>query len=1371
MSSRIPNHLVRAVIGATAFGAASMAAQALAIDVTRTSSPVAYIDTGIPTQLHGHYAAYRITNTDGVDYDDLWVRLDEAAGAQIAIGSNATNIYHIGSLAAGESAMAFFYFESSAAVSIAETHTIVVQEEAPGAGGIAVPGGSVPFTLTSEETIQANPNTVATVVYTPSGPSVGGTVEIEVTGATGQLGGDRIVAFSPATFPGWPAGQLILESTRVTFFEPGTTTVRAQLVDDLYDSLADEDLFGLDSSTADYVTYYVFRIGGVISTGTPVSPVAFIESGGRVKHTGIDATYLDLPPIPPAENFLTVSRTPVQEIFIGTGGTVTHEITISNSGTLDALFDDITDLISTTGWTYEVGSSTLNGVAFEDPIIDASGMTWFEFLTVPAGGSVTLTFDVTYPAGSAVYEHDGSAHIGTTQIDTTLDTTDDAPATAVVLVDPVDSDGDGIPDVFEPGLGTDPNDADSDDDGISDGDELGGDLTFNVGVDTDPTSADTDGDGVQDGTEAGLTAGIADPDDGGPLLGTDPAVFVPDADPTTTTDPLSTDSDSDGFCDGLNSVTPPGDCAGSEDTDNDGFLDAADGESDPTDPCDPDPTTVACLSIDTDGDGIPDIIETMTLGTDPLDVDTDDDGIADGDELGGDTVYDAGTDTDPAQFDTDGDGIGDGVESQLTTGIADPDDGGPLLGTDPAVFEADADPTTGTSPVDQDSDDDGIIDGTEDANGDGAQDAGETAADNADSDADGVQDGTEQGLTAPEGTGTDLLVFQPDQGIGSTTDPLTPDTDGDGLNDGAEDLDGNGAIDAGESDPNDPCDPDFNNAVCLAIDTDGDGIADALETNVLGTDPLDVDSDDDGIADNDELGGDSTLDAGDTNPALADTDGDGLQDGTESGVTAGVDDPDGDGPLSGTDAGVFIPDTDPSATTNPLDDDTDDDGLMDGSEDADRDGLVDAGETDPDEADSDGDGVQDGTELSLVAGQGTGTDPGVFVPDADPTTSTDPLVDDTDEDGITDGAEDANGDGAIDDGESDPNDPCDPDFNNAACLAIDTDGDGIADALETNVLGTDPLDVDSDDDGIADNDELGGDATLDAGDTDPTQADTDGDGLQDGTETGVTVAIADPDGAGPLLGTNVGVFVPDADSGTTTNPLDDDSDDDGLLDGSEDANANGAEDTAAGETDPLAADTDGDGIQDGTESGLDAPQGDDTDLGIFVADADPLTTTNPLNVNTDGDAVDDGAEDADANGAIDGGETDPSDPCDPDPLDPACADTDNDGIPDPLEAGLGTDPLDADSDDDGISDFEEVGADLTYNPGVDTDPTLADTDGDGVDDGTESGDNVPVADPDGDDLRSARPTAGLATATPAQRAPIPSMRTPMATGSLTAKRT
>jgi len=74
----------------------------------------------------------------------------------------------------------------------------------------------------------------------------------------------------------------------------------------------------------------------------------------------------------------------------------------------------------------------------------------------------------------------------------------------------------------------------------------------------------------------------------------------------------------------------------------------------------------------------------------------------------------------------------------------------------------------------------------------------------------------------------------------------------------------------------------------------------------------------------------------------ADTDGDGIPDGVEDANRNGVLD---------------------SGETNPCDDDTDDDGLKDGVEDANRNGVLDTGETDPRTSDTDGDGLPDAWEV------------------------------------------------------------------------------------------------------------------------------------------------------------------------------------------------------------------------------------------------------------------------------------------------------------------------------------------------------------------------------------------------------------------------
>jgi Regulator of Chromosome Condensation (RCC1) repeat protein/lectin-like protein len=157
--------------------------------------------------------------------------------------------------------------------------------------------------------------------------------------------------------------------------------------------------------------------------------------------------------------------------------------------------------------------------------------------------------------------------------------------------------------------------------------------------------------------------------------------------------------------------------------------------------------------------------------------------------------------------------------------------------------------------------------------------------------------------------------------------------------------------------------------------------------------------------------------------------------------------------------------------------------------------------------------------------------------------------------------------------------------------------------------------------------------------TDPLSWDTDGDGLSDGMEDGVDTIYWDGHGIPGVSGTDPGVFIPDADPLTTTDPLDLDSDEDGIADGIEDLNGDGA--VGIGETDASLVDTDGDSLPDGLELGLISGTLD-TNGSIFAPDADPLSTTDPLTADTDGGGVDDGIEDQSQDGGVNTWETDPN---------------------------------------------------------------------------------------------------------------------------------
>ena len=264
------------------------------------------------------------------------------------------------------------------------------------------------------------------------------------------------------------------------------------------------------------------------------------------------------------------------------------------------------------------------------------------------------------------------------------------------------------------------------------------------------------------------------------------------------------------------------------------------------------------------------------------------------------------------------------------------------------------------------------------------------------------------------------------------------------------------------------------------------------------------DADNDGLSDVEEA-------QHGTDPSNADTDGDGLSDGVEV----------------------------HSGRTDPLDDDSDDDGLLDGNEDANHDGITQDTETDPTLADSDSDGLTDGLELGLTTPQGTGTDPAVFVADADPATTTDPLEADTDNGGVWDGFEDKNHNGKVDPGETTPlnaADDVDADgdgVDNSTELELgldpfnpDSDGDGLMDGIEVHGQNpTHPLSSDTDGDGLSDGEEdTNANGIRDANETDPSNADSDGDGVSDGVEVkgGTDPLVNDDDTAASSQGCSAG---------------------------------------------------------------------------------------------------------------------------------------------------------------------------------------------------------------------------------------------------------
>jgi len=176
--------------------------------------------------------------------------------------------------------------------------------------------------------------------------------------------------------------------------------------------------------------------------------------------------------------------------------------------------------------------------------------------------------------------------------------------------------------------------------------------------------------------------------------------------------------------------------------------------------------------------------------------------------------------------------------------------------------------------------------------------------------------------------------------------------------------------------------------------------------------------------------------------------------------------------------------------------------------------------------------------------------------------------------------------------------------------------------------------------------------------------------------------------------------------GCTTDPFDNDTDDDNLCDGVEDTNQNGRIDG-----------DNGDGIYDNTEIWEETnPNHCDTDGDCFIDSLEYQFGYNPLCPDSDGDGLNDNKEDKNYNGNLDIDETSP-----------CHDDTDNDGLNDYEEESgwyvvlyeentgkiinkysVTSNSRKKDTDDDGLIDsFESI---------IKTDPNKNDTDGDGITD-------------------------------------------------------
>ncbi|PWG05527.1 beta strand repeat-containing protein, partial [Polaribacter aquimarinus] len=471
------------------------------------------------------------------------------------------------------------------------------------------------------------------------------------------------------------------------------------------------------------------------------------------------------------------------------------------------------------------------------------------------------------------------------------------------------------------------------------------------------------------------------------------------------------------------------------DTDGDGILDS--------------------LDLDSDNDGIPDVIESGGA-------DADRDGRADGNVgtsgntqgVPSSTAGGAGTGNTPTttadgdaipdylDIDADNDGIPDNIEGQSTSGYVAPSgvattitdanmngvddnyENGALIGLDPTNTDGDADPDY----IDPDSDNDLVLDINENGDGD-AYNATDTDGDGLVDAFDDNDDSSITGFTVNDNHNPPNGINLGDADNDATTSgdvdyrDVPGDSDNDGITD-ADDLDddNDGILDTVESGGNDPGGDEDGDGTLNYIDTsddgnggdssttdytdaDANGIPDVYDNDGDGVpNHLDLDSDNDGIPDVIESEG-------------MDLDRDGRADGAvgTSGNTEGVPSTAGTGnsPTATAD-GDAIPDY--------LDIDADNDGIPDNVEGQRTSGYVAPSGVASDITDSNNNGLDDNYE--------TGGNIGLYPTNTDGTDNPDYIDTDSDNDGLNDIAENGDTDNTL--------------------AGTDTDGDGLDDNFDDN---------------------------------------------------------------------------------------------------------------------------------------------------------------------------------------------------------------------------------------------------------------------------------------------------------------------------------
>ncbi|MFN3409497.1 MAG: Ig-like domain-containing protein, partial [Limisphaerales bacterium] len=416
--------------------------EASAQTITRVSAPGKfYVNDKAGAGVVYNYAIYAISNNTASPLVGPYVVITNLVPTnRITLAAQDTGVRPMGILAPGEVRLAAFYLKgpsftgnSDTLLNVTnETHTIRVLDGPPGVGAVLT---SSNFSYTNIIfVIEAAANKVRIITNLNPYAVLGSEVPLVIAGDTGTIGGQNSVAFSPAVLGSWRPDAYEMVGSIVRFTANPTYTNRMYF---------DPGVPGFTNYAGQsYTNTIFFRAVKVTGTNLPISPFAFIDSGSGTKHTdlGFLAGSGGSNVVVAATNSVAiVSHTVTPGSLLAPGGTVTYSVTFSNFAGLPVSMDEIVNVLPgfPANVTYIPGTATYNSAPLEDPDILGQNLRWALAFPIAANGSGTLTFQALAPLTAGSYTNRVTAVIGAEQIDTTLDTTDNSPATAVFTVVPV----------------------------------------------------------------------------------------------------------------------------------------------------------------------------------------------------------------------------------------------------------------------------------------------------------------------------------------------------------------------------------------------------------------------------------------------------------------------------------------------------------------------------------------------------------------------------------------------------------------------------------------------------------------------------------------------------------------------------------------------------------------------------------------------------------------------------------------------------------------------------------------------------------------------------------------------------------------------